>query len=343
MHCIKRLASWIVLYSAFITAVNANEIETITSQPVKTLLIESQHRIAPFAAEVEADLHASMAFPIAGQLKLITVRMGQSVGKGQLLAELDPTDYQLAVQAKEADLALVQIRATRNAKLFQQRLISEEQYDKSQTAVITAKAKLEQAQVDLDDTKLLAPFDGYVALTNAKVGQLFAANQTLMTIENNANLALSFNLPLAYASERDDLIDANIRFGNELNRYRATAVKEFSSQPDPDTNSYRVTLTVPKPKELNPLTGMNAWVELIHRHNTKTVKIPAGALFNRNGSKAQVWRITPDSHIEAVAIELAEDNTLLKGLNGGDRIVAASADQLVAGQAVRLWQRERGI
>ncbi|WP_298445386.1 efflux RND transporter periplasmic adaptor subunit [uncultured Ferrimonas sp.] len=314
------------------------------NQPVKAFEIRPISTIAPFAAEVEASHHAKMAFRIPGQLQQMWVRMGDYVLEGQLLAELDPTDYQLALQARQAEFDLATIRATRDQQLFTQQLISEDQFDRSQTDMITAQARLRQAKVDLDDTILRAPFDGYVAYTMVKNGQVMAANSAIMTIENNDQLDVRFNLPVPYATPgQDALSHAQIRFGHLSQRHPGAAVKEFASQPDPDTNSYRITLTLPRPNNVNVLTGMNAWVELLPTSLEQPIALPAGALFNRQAQQAQVWKIDSNNRLQAVTITLDSNNKLLSGLRPGDRIVAAATKQLQPQQQVRVWQRERGI
>ncbi|QIZ76342.1 efflux RND transporter periplasmic adaptor subunit [Ferrimonas lipolytica] len=314
-------------------------------QPVKALQIRQPTTLAPFAADIEASEHVQIAFRIAGQLQQVWVRMGDDVLEGQLLAELDPTDYQLALQARQAEFDLAVIRAKRDQKLYSQNLISEDQFDRSKTAQLTAQARLRQAKVDLDDTVLRAPFDGYVSYTMAKQGEVMPANQAIMTVENNSHIDVHFNLPVPHAhyGQEAGLTEASIRFGGMQQIYKASAVKEYSSTPDPDTNSYRVTLTLDKPEDINPLTGMNAWVEVGQSAGLNEVHLPTSALFNRTGNKAKVWKINSDNRITAVDIEVDEHGKLLAGLKHGDRVVATGVDKLKSQQLVRIWERERGI
>lgn len=316
-------------------------------QPVKAMVIGKQVQSLPFAAEVEASRHAQMGFRIPGQLRGVYVRMGEPVFEGQLLAELDPTDYRLAVQSRQAEYDLATIRAERDQRLFAQKLISEDQFDRTQTDQVVAKARLVQARSDLDDTRIRAPFSGYVSMTFARASEVMAANQVVMSVENNDQVDVSFNLPLQYGQElrQTGELNAGVVFSGHPGRYANARIKEFASQPDPDTNSYRITLIMPRPKVVNALTGMTAWVELNRLNNTMTpVTLPQGALISRVGHQAKVWRIHPEhSTLEERMVELNGDGTLKSGLQSGDRIVTAGANRLHAGQLVRVWERERGI
>ncbi|USD38871.1 efflux RND transporter periplasmic adaptor subunit [Ferrimonas sp. SCSIO 43195] len=316
-------------------------------QPVKAMVIGKQVQSLPFAAEIEASRHAQMGFRIPGELRGVYVRMGERVFEGQLLAELDPTDYRLAVQSRQAEFELATIRAERDQRLFAQKLISEDQFDRSQTDRVVAKARLVQAQSDLDDTRIRAPFSGYVSMTFARANEVMAANQVVMSVENNDQVDVSFNLPLQYGQDlrQGGEVNASVVFSGHPGRYANARIKEFASQPDPDTNSYRITLIMPRPKVVNALTGMTAWVELNRFNNAMTpVTLPQGAFISQLGQQAKVWRIDPQhSTLEAIQVELNHDGTLKSGLQSGDRIVTAGANRLHSGQTVRVWERERGI
>ena len=116
-------------------------------------------------------------------------------------------------------------------------------------------------------------------------------------------------------------------------------------QPDPDTNSYPVTLLVTSPADFSAMPGMPASVRLHHPSLSDTRWAPpAEALFDRSGEVAHVWRIdTSNMTIQKVAVELDAGGVLLAGLSPGDQIVAAGVDRLQEGQRVRPWVREGGL
>lgn len=326
----------------------ASEREQVKVQSVKALTFGYQIKSLPFAANVSASKHAAMAFRIPGQLRQVYVRMGEAVTKGQLLAELDPTDYRLAVQARQAELELAEIGHERNQRLFAKQLISEDQFDRSETSLQVAQAQLAQAQKDLDDTQLRAPFDGYVALTSARSFEVVGPEQLIAQIENNDWVDVEFNLPIQYGRHHDDgdKLTAAVRFSGHSGRYTDVTLKEFASKPDPDTNSYRVTVTLPRPQPINALTGMSAWVELgSDAPRAQQLQLPKGAIASKHdGDTAMVWVINEsDNTLEARSVRLSSRGIVLSGLDQGERIVAAGADRLFAGQQVRVWEREGGI
>ncbi|WP_345334843.1 efflux RND transporter periplasmic adaptor subunit [Ferrimonas pelagia] len=317
-------------------------------KPVKIIEIPAlaDHQTIRFSGQVEANNRARMAFQVPGEIRAQHVRMGDDVKAGQTLAELDPSDYQVAVEARQAEYQLAKARLERDTKLHARQLISDDQWDRSQTQLTVAQAQLEQAKTELRYTRLTAPFDGQISLTHARPFEVVGANQPVLNLQSDAQLDVMFNLPIQYRQVLASVDDARpvITFdafpGQQLDGY----LKEISPQPDPDTNSYPVLLTVQRPKGLNILPGMTAQVALDNPLDRPTaLTLPDSALMDRNANRARVWRIKADMTLELVLLRLNPQGEITQGLAAGDKIVAVGGEQLVEGQQVRPWQRERGI
>ena len=111
---------------------------------------------------------------------------GQKVKKGEVLAEIDPRDYQNTLTQMTAEKAAVQARlkdAEKNydrlVNLYKSGAVSQQQFDAATASFSDLKAKIDsvtaqvsQAQLNLDETKIKAPFDGVVAKRSVEVGQL---------------------------------------------------------------------------------------------------------------------------------------------------------------------------
>lgn len=144
-------------------------------------------------AQVEA--HAVMlASKVPGFLVAVNVNEGQSVKKGDVLIEIDARDYQNTLTQIKGDLTSGEARrrdAEKNfqriSQLFTSGAVSRQQYDTASAAYSEAKAKFDaisaqvaQAQLNLDNTKILAPSDGFIAKRSAEIGQLAATGVPLL-------------------------------------------------------------------------------------------------------------------------------------------------------------------
>jgi hypothetical protein len=275
--------------------------------PVKVLTLRKStaDEVPGFPGRVEAGDSALLAFRVGGQLRDLKVRMGNQVEQGAVLAELDPTDYQLNVDARQAEFDLAQLEADRASTLFTQKLISEDQYDTAQTVLATSRAKLQQAREQLSFCKLTAPFAGSIAFTYAMPSEvnLPPRYQPLLEAEDPAAFTVTFELLPGVPLEARS--------------------KEVGMQPDPDTNSYPMTLLVEAPADFSARPGMPVSVRLHHPSLLRSRWVlPREALFDISAETGGVLR---------------------SGLKPGDRIVAAGVDRLGEGQRVRPWVREGGL
>jgi membrane fusion protein (multidrug efflux system) len=136
-------------------------------------------------AQVEA--HAIMlAAKVGGFVTKVNVVEGQKVKKGELLAELDGRDYVNAAAQAKGQLTSSEARrrdTERNHRRLQELLakgvISQQQYDTSSAAYAEAKANFDsisaqvaQAELNLENTKIVAPSNGFIARKSVEVGQL---------------------------------------------------------------------------------------------------------------------------------------------------------------------------
>jgi RND family efflux transporter MFP subunit len=323
------------------------QVTRVAPTPVKVLTAFTADEAPSFPGKVEAGDSAMLAFRVVGQLQELKVRTGSQVEKGAILAELDPTDYQLNLDARQAEFDLAELEADRASALYEQKLISEDQYDTAQTVLATNEARLEQARKELSFCQLTAPFAGAIAFTYVMPSEIMSPQQPILNLQNTSTLDIRFNLPPRFQRllEGEDRAHFTVMFELMPGVYLDAQYKESGMQPDPDTNSYPVTLLVDSPDDFSARPGMPVSVRLHHSSlsNGRWV-VPAEALFERSGDVAHVWRIeTSSMTVKKVAVELDGGGVLRKGLNPGDQIVAAGVDRLQEGQRVRPWVREGGL
>ena len=301
-----------------------------------------------FWAEVDAGNRSQLSFQVPGVIDRLQVRDGQRVKKGQILASLDPTDYQLIVDASQAQYDLAETRYLRNKQLHSKKLVSTDTLDRSETAFKAAAANLEEAKTDLAYTRLKAPFDGVVSISFVKAHQFVAAKTPILNIINNDQLDITISIPVPYV----DAIGVNTlkqkKFVVVFDLYNSMMVpakfKELSTQADADTNSYSATVTILRPNGINILTGMTGQVLIANTLKSSPVLLPDEAWIEQQADKGKVWRYNQQtSTVEAMEVQLNESGAITGGLTEGDLIVIAGAKDLKEGQTVRAWEREGGI
>ena len=132
-------------------------------RPVKLAEVTSLSRIEKsYSGVVSPDQFSDLAFKMSGPLVAMNVLEGQRVKKGQVVAEIDPTDYKLDYDAKRASFQKASSQMQRAEKLLAKNAISMQEFETTQASYTNAKSAFENAQNTLNDTKLRAPFDGFI-------------------------------------------------------------------------------------------------------------------------------------------------------------------------------------
>lgn len=120
---------------------------------------------------------------------------GASVGAGQVMFQLDPKPLQAQAAAAEADVATAQARAVQASResarlkpLLSDRAVSQQEYDNAvsneqiaQASLLSAKARLQQIQLDLGYTKVTAPVSGFAGRALKSEGSLVSSADSLLT------------------------------------------------------------------------------------------------------------------------------------------------------------------
>ncbi|MGF1688464.1 efflux RND transporter periplasmic adaptor subunit [Photobacterium japonica] len=319
-------------------------------KPVKLYQIPMQkaHASDAFPARAEASQRAQLSFQVPGEIATLTVRVGQHVEAGQVLAQLDDTDYRLAFEAKLAEFELAKSQFQRAKQLFSKKLISTDEFDRHDTRYKAALANLEQARTDLEHTLLHAPFAGTVSLKHVNPHQFVGANQPIVNVQNVTTLDLSFSLPVSYVEQTDLATLQAAMIWVVMDNYAAQSLpaefKELSTRPDADTNSYTAKVTVARPADRNMLSGMSAQVHIGKPSAMAALHLPAGSWVEKDDQQGTVWQVDPATGVvSALSLTLNARGDVVGGLQQGMVIVTAGAQELLSGQQVRAWEREGGI
>ncbi|KJK03500.1 hypothetical protein UB43_03100 [Pseudomonas sp. 21] len=318
--------------------------------------------VRQFPGQLVASDEVDLSFRLAGHLKTLTVKQGQRVERGQLIAELDDADLRLRVRDREASYNLARAQYQRVATLNERQLVARAELDQRKAQLDSAEAALKLARQELGYARLTAPFDGVIAQLPVQNHQMLQPKQTVAILQSADTYDVQFQLPESLlervdgASLRSDY-QPIVRLARVPGRDFPAHYKEHSTRPDPATLSYTVTLTLERPKDVTLLPGMSATVEVdfarLGRDAPAVLRVPVEAVFSADDGapgQSQVWVVKGDGdalRVERRTVQLgqpgAEGIRILSGLEPGERIVAAGTTELREGQAVRPWQRERGL
>ncbi len=308
-----------------------------------------------FAGEVRARVESRLGFRVAGKLLQRDAELGQVVKAGQVLAQLDPQDYQLAQEAARAQVASAVTQrdlAAADFKRFQalreQNFISGAELERREATLKAAQAQVEQAQAQLATqgnqatyTRLLAPAAGVITAVEAEPGQVLAAGTPVF------RLALEGPRDAVFAVPEDRV--AAVRVGSPVrikpwaeDRIVQGQVREVAASADPVTRTFQVKVGLPADARLPLGATLTALPQVLSREGATALKLPTSALLQQ-GNGTAVWVLDTASmtvKLQTVTPGTADGNEVVitSGLQAGMQVVSAGVHVLQPGQKVTLWQ-----
>jgi len=365
MEKTMRLAS-AVLFTTVLWSLAACTEQTAQSnaepviRPVKLFNTNSQsdQAIRSFPAEVVANQGSYLAFRVNGELLEFPALAGQHVEKGQLLAKLDPEDFQLQYEERKARFELADSQLERVQKLFDRSIASQAELDQALANKQVAESALKIAKTNLDNSELRAPFAGTVAKVFVKNFENIQAKQNILRLETRDLMDVVIQVPEKLIARIDKDVDyqPDVIFDGYPDKSYQLTVKEFDTQADPTTLTYKVVFSLPVPEDFNLLAGMTGRVDIdlskITHSQSAYILLPVEAVFSEptesEKNNSYVWLYDENTglvHKKAVKVGQLHRNGIevLSGIEQGQMVVAAGVHSLEEGMKVRPWQKERGL
>ncbi len=324
--------------------------------------VEPLRQTVPVIGRFVARQAGVVASRVAGPISKFDVEVGETVSKGQPLAELvtdnftwernrraaDVASAQADISTAEASLKLLQQELNRLDRLRTSPAFSEARYDdkaqetvraksqrvEAQAQLKSAEAELQLAEIALRDTVVLAPYDGTITQRHSEAGAYVQVGAPLVTMLDHNNLEIEADVPANRVPglEPGLVLEATITDGSPLR----AIVRAVIPDENPRTRTRRARFVAEFPGK-NKSTAANQSV---------TVLIPAGeigdvltvhkdAVMNRSG---QMVVLNDDGKATFRQVKLGEAVgvrfVVLNGLKEGDQVVVRGNERLLPGQAI---------
>ena len=343
--------------------------KTESIRPVRVYTVEdsSDNESRTFPGKIKATQEATMAFRISGQIVKLDVKEGDYVKKGQLIAQLDQRDYQAAVADLDARLAGARsvlneahLNIERNRKLLNDRIIAQSAYDTAESNYESSRAKvlsleqsLRRAALNLQYTRLTAPFSGFIAEIIPSNHEYVQAKEPIVSLADTSALDIVINIPESVWIKAGNDIQSTIgcaraSFESLPGKSFPVRIKEYQTNANPGTQTYEVTLTMDNPEGLAIQPGMTAELvsDITDAGNDKTVSIPFSSVVGEVEGNKYVWVLKDDNTVDRreVKIEKLVKNMfhVSGGINPGDELVVAGVNYLHQGQKVKVLEGRIG-
>lgn len=295
-----------------------------------------------FPGKVVSGTDADLSFKVAGKIQKIYVKEGAKVAKGQLLARLDPTDYQIQLNAAEAQYKQVKAEAERIMALYKEDGVSANDNDKAVYGLRQVTAKYEHAKDELAYTYLYAPFAGTVSKRLFEEHEMISAGMPVIAMMGAGAPEVEISLPAAEYARRADFDGFSCTF--ETVPGKEFALAQVSINPKANANQlYAMRLQLAeKGGDQQPAPGMAAMVTIWFKDKggTAEMSIPTGAMFEKEG-KSYVFVVDAQTNTarqaEVNPVRLLGNGRCIvrsDALRVGDKVVAAGVHHIANGDKV---------
>lgn len=320
------------------------EAQSVTPVTVKLYTVNGDEQLNSrhFVGRVDAVSTVDLAFQVGGRVTELAVQQGQIVPAGELLAALDPTDYQLALQQANVQLEQAKRDLARGQPLREQGILTPSDFDQLQTSYDIAKVAQENAKRNTDYTRLNAPFDALVTRRLIERYTTVAGGTAVLRVQNVSELRVHINVPeqiMRLVSDSNDY-QVSVRLSDKATERYPLVYREHATEADPYTQTYQVSFALPRMPGVNLLPGMTVNVVTQKQQALSKVSVPVSALDTSTPNQFFVWRYDADSQrVQRIPVQVGtmreQQVEILSGLNQGAQVVSAGIYHLQNGQLVR--------
>lgn len=292
---------------------------------------------------------------IPGKIERILVKEGPEVSKGDLLIQLEDNEMAIALEQAQAQLELAEAKLAnamgdweRAKELSQQKVISQQEYDRleSQYSIALAQrkeaqAQLKMAQTQLDNTRIRAPFAGTIVQKYANEAEQISPGLPLLHLMDISRVKAEV--------EVSEIKKAEIQLGQEslvvIDSYPAKTFsgKIIQIRPliDPQSRTLKVTIEIPNEEKLLN-AGMFSRIKIQVAQHRDVILVPKSAI-TETGAKKVAYKVNNSiAHRIEVQTGYEQDGKIevLAGINEGELVVTEGNYGLAHGARIFLSNQE---
>jgi len=310
-------------------------------RPVKLLTVEGKRskKEIKYPGRIRANKRVDLAFQVAGPLIELPAKEGQAVKKGDIVARILPRDFETEIAKAKAVALDAEQQYQRYRDLYVKKQVSKADFDKYKSQADTAKASLKETEDTLSDTYLRAPFTGVIAKRYVENFEDVMAKAPIVSIQDISKVEVLVDVPesVMVTLKQGSKKIAVAEFAAAPGKQYPLTLKEYSTEADPQTQTYQVTLLMTQPEDITVLPGMTANVvgtTETGQVDAISIIIPAAAVFADETGSSHVWIADRDTmtvhnrQVETGSLTGAADISIISGIEPGEAIAVTGVTQL---------------
>jgi len=300
----------------------AAEAVVLEFSPADLAKVDAQplSRWLPVSGTVQPLRQAMVKAKVSGDVRQVTVREGESVKAGQLLAKIDTADLEAkliersgALESAKAQLAMAEKTQATNQALLKQNFISQNAYDNSESSrhvsegtVKSAEAQVQLARNALRDATAISPLNGIVAKRHVQVGEKVAFDSPLVTIVDLTDMELQAAVPAVDVPELAIGKTVELTIDGFGERRFTGRVERINPSAEPGTRAILVYVGIPN-TDGALRGGMFATGRIALAASAPVPTLPATAIRTEAG-QTYVWTVEGGKLVKRIVMTGRKDD-----------------------------------
>ena len=301
----------------------------IQPTPIRDVLI--------LPGETEAWQDVCVAADMGGRVEWIGPKEGDRVREGDLLAKIDVSTLEVALEKAEAALKLAEDLYQRRRQLFDRKIINQEELDRAATERTLAEGNLKQAKVEYGRGFTRSPISGYINHLYLDEGEFVDRGKPLVDTVNVDKIKINVNVPELDVRYLKAGQKTMVRVDAFPDRELSGLIDFVAYKADPATKTFHVRVIVDNPgHDIRP--GMIARVAFLRRVIPDALAAPLFAIVDKGGERILFVEKDGLAHARTISIGVIEGDKIqiTRGLERGDNLIVVGQKEVEEGMRVQV-------
>lgn len=284
--------------------------------------------------KIDAEDNVQVSSEAQGVVTAVYAGIGQNVGRGQVLAQIDDKVLRQSISELQTQLELANSLFQRQKNLWDQKIGTEVQYLNAKTQKEAAERRISTIRSQVSMYKIKAPISGTIDEMDLKVGQAVSPGISSIRIINANKLKAKAQVAESFAGRVNQGDDVQVILPDLPDTIR-TKISFASKTIDPVSRSFNVEIKLPSNRRYRP--NMLSILRIIDYKNDKALIIPVNAI--QKAENGDYLFISENGKAKRVNIQTGKVSDgkaeILSGIKAGDKVIIAGTDGLSPGDIVK--------
>lgn len=312
----------------------ASAVSDIKDVSILNLTESSFENYLEVQGKIDAEENVQVNPEAPGVITAIYASVGQTVAKGQVLAQIDDQVLRQNIAELQNQLELATTLFERQKNLWNQKIGTEVQYLSAKTQKEAAERRIATVKSQISMYKIKSPISGTVDAMDLKVGQAVMPGMSAIRVVNAKKLSAKAQIAESYVSRVNQGDNVQVILPDVPDTV-STKISFASKTIDAVSRSFNVEIKLPSNKNYRP--NMLAVLKIVDYQNPKALIIPVNAIQKaENGDYVFISENGKAKRVDIKIGKVSEGRAeILSGLKAGDQVITAGMQGLSPGDTIK--------